>query len=109
MSIAGGTHTGRQLWRVGASARSRSKSAREPAKQGREIFAEAGPAPSSTVSRTLHSPDHPIFLSRAKPTAGTPKGLPAKRSAAGPFSVTTSNPRLSYCDTHEVKSHLKSC
>ncbi|KAG6950669.1 hypothetical protein JG687_00014097 [Phytophthora cactorum] len=59
----------------------------EPAKQGREVFAGTGPAPSSTVSRTLHSP-HPIFLSRAA-WLGT-----FARSADGPFSITTSNPRL---------------
>ncbi|KAG6960392.1 hypothetical protein JG687_00008250, partial [Phytophthora cactorum] len=66
----------------------------EPAKQGREVFAEAGLAPSSTVSRTLHSPGHPILLSRANRTAGAPKGRPAQRIEAGPFAVTTTNPRL---------------
>ncbi|KAG6958015.1 hypothetical protein JG687_00009623, partial [Phytophthora cactorum] len=64
----------------------------EPAKQGREVFAEADPAPSSTVSCTLHSPGHPILLSRAKRTAA--KGRLAQRIEAGPFAVTTSNPRL---------------
>ncbi|ETM45661.1 hypothetical protein L914_09338 [Phytophthora nicotianae] len=28
----------------------------EPAKQGRAVFAEAGPAPSSPASRALHAP-----------------------------------------------------
>ncbi|KAG4231573.1 hypothetical protein PC116_g20164 [Phytophthora cactorum] len=61
----------RQLRRVGASA---ANPRGEPAKRDGEVFAEAGPVPSSTVSRTLHSPGHPIFLSRAKRTAGAPKG-----------------------------------
>ncbi|KAG6953034.1 hypothetical protein JG688_00013011 [Phytophthora aleatoria] len=30
-------------------------------KQGRAVFAEAGPAPSSPASRALHSPGHPIL------------------------------------------------
>ncbi|KAF1780668.1 hypothetical protein JG687_00016051 [Phytophthora cactorum] len=37
----------------------------EPAKQGRVVFAEAGPPPSSSASRALHSPVHPVFMSRA--------------------------------------------
>ncbi|KAG6956729.1 hypothetical protein JG688_00011289 [Phytophthora aleatoria] len=37
----------------------------EPAKQSRAVFAEAGPAPSSSASRALHSPVHTIFISRA--------------------------------------------
>ncbi|KAG6945184.1 hypothetical protein JG687_00017437 [Phytophthora cactorum] len=35
----------------------------EPAKQGRAVFAEAVPVPSSAASRALHSPEHPIFQS----------------------------------------------
>ncbi|KAG6942941.1 hypothetical protein JG687_00018773, partial [Phytophthora cactorum] len=45
-----------------------------PVKQGRAVFAEAEPAPSSAASRALHSPGHTISISRVKG---------AKRSAAG--------------------------
>ncbi|KAG6954180.1 hypothetical protein JG687_00011945, partial [Phytophthora cactorum] len=62
----------------------------EPAKQGHAVFAEAGPAPSSSESRALVSPGGSISISRAKRTAGTPKGRPAKRSAAG-NSLSLSN------------------
>ncbi|KAG6956935.1 hypothetical protein JG687_00010286, partial [Phytophthora cactorum] len=43
-----------------------------PAKQGRAVFAEAGPAQCSAASRALHSPGHTISISRVKRTAGAP-------------------------------------
>ncbi|KAG6942673.1 hypothetical protein JG688_00017990 [Phytophthora aleatoria] len=85
-----------------------------PVKQGRAVFAESGPAPSSPASRALNSPDHTIFISRVKRTVGGGlKGRLSKQSAAGyPFCKTkgSESGKHTECDnlwTHNTKTHIR--
>jgi hypothetical protein len=78
-------HSQGQQRRAGARSVAIANPRGEPAKQGRAVFVEAGPATSSSARRAQFWVEPRIFKSRAKRTAGAPKGRPAKRSAAGHF------------------------